>query len=328
MKKLFVILPLVLVLVLSSLPVMAEEKLPVWNGIEGTWLYMWPKDVQFLQSNPNNYPVWVARAISPNLAANADVKIKDAANFHPGFMKFDFHPWYDGVATWIKFSPDMADLPSVGEYVMDALGLSANWRILRPYQTGIIKVDVNAVVPASWIHKTGSIYENIDVKLAGLLLIVEPTTLPVLVRHHIQRADEYILEENQTWGIRDGELTPARVPEGWITKAFADVKYDPARTTVSTAWSGREAELVAGEQVVEGYIVDMYYTAPKAEEKKADEGTDAAKANAANVAANTATTNAKAAQASANLPATGAADTLYVALSSLALVALGVFFKK
>ena len=88
---------------------------------------------------------------------------------------------------------------------------------------------------------------------------------------------------------------------------------DTTKTAVAGVYDN-DNYLVLGEKVLKSYKVDLYYTA--------GEGADKAKVDAA-FAGNTA--NVANAQ---QLPATGAADSFALVLSSLALVVVGLFLKK
>ena len=133
----------------------------------------------------------------------------------------------------------------------------------------------------------------------------------VTITHHIIRDGKDTQMQATALWTRDDILRVSDIPTDWLLDGkgyFTDLKYDPAQTVINAVSDNKL--LTMGQNFMAGYTVDLYYVA-------AQEGdqVDAAKA-ASNVAA------------AAQLPATGAADTLYVALSSLALVVLGVFLTK
>lgn len=153
-----------------------------------------------------------------------------------------------------------------------------------------------------------------DAKITGLLIIVEKADIDVAVTHHFVFADgtEIVQTANQKWAKTNGDLTIAKVDPTWYM-AVPGFTIDTTKTAVAEVRD--EANyLVLGEKVLKSYKVDLYYTA--------GEGADKAKVDAA-FAGNTA--NVANAQ---QLPATGAADSFALVLSSLALVVVGLFLKK
>ncbi|MDD7401685.1 MAG: hypothetical protein SPK23_00790 [Eubacteriales bacterium] len=154
----------------------------------------------------------------------------------------------------------------------------------------------------------------VDAKITGLLIIVEKADIDVAVTHHFVFADgtEIVQTANQKWAKANGALTVATVNPAWYM-AVPGFTIDTTKTAVAEVRD--EANyLVLGEKVLKSYKVDLYYTA--------GEGADKANVDAA-FAGNTA--NVANAQ---QLPATGAADSFALVLSSLALVVVGLFLKK
>lgn len=154
----------------------------------------------------------------------------------------------------------------------------------------------------------------VDVTIKGLLIVVEESNLPVAITHHFVFADgtEIVQTSEQKWAKNAGELAIATVNPAWYM-TVPGFTIDTTKTAVAGVYD-EDNYLVLGEKVLKSYKVDLYYTAGEG----ADKGqVDAALAgNAANVA------NAQ------QLPATGAADSFALVLSSLALVVVGLFFKK
>lgn len=166
-------------------------------------------------------------------------------------------------------------------------------------ETGISAADPNKLVSA---------------KIEGLLIVVEASNMPVSVTHHFVFEDgtEIVQTADQKWAKANGALTIATVNPAWYM-TVPGFTIDTTKTNVEEV-RDTENYLVLGEKVLKGYKVDLYYTAGEGADK--DQVDAALAGNTANVA------NAQ------QLPATGAVDSFALVLSSLALVVVGLFFKK
>lgn len=156
--------------------------------------------------------------------------------------------------------------------------------------------------------------DRVEAWVKGLLIVVQESNMPVAITHHFVFEDgtEIVQTADQKWAKNAGALTIATVNPAWYM-TVPGFTIDTTKTNVEEVLD-EENNLVLGEKVLKGYKVDLYYTAGEGVDKGQ---VDAALAgNAANVA------NAQ------QLPATGAADSFALVLSSLALVVVGLFFKK
>lgn len=379
MKKLFVILPLVLVLILSSMAVFADDKtvdISVACPYVGEPLSFGSLDPQ--QCDASCVPVWVAvldNSCIPGgiLGGKGQTKVAKIASFPFGKAP---------VATINATLGSVATPLSIAQSVIANDARFAGYRIPDPQLSYVYEVTAKQYAPLSWLKgendkfkadwnakldaqipevlkdlakdygytsvatiegdyaagKAGNKKEDFEKKYAslnafiedvmkkaaeklagmtaeyevkGVLVIVEPANYNVTITHHIIRDGKDTQMQATALWTRDDILRVSDIPTDWLLDGkgyFTDLKYDPAQTVINAVSDNKL--LTMGQNFMAGYTVDLYYVA-------AQEGdqVDAAKA-ASNVAA------------AAQLPATGAADTLYVALSSLALVVLGVFLKK
>lgn len=379
MKKLFVILPLVLVLILSSMAVFADDKtvdISVACPYVGEPLSFGTLDPQ--QCDASCVPVWVAvldNSCIPGgiLGGTEQTKVAKIASFPFGKAP---------VATINATLGNVATPLSIAQSVIANDARFAGYRIPDPQLSYVYEVTAKQYAPLSWLKgendkfkadwnakldaqipevlkdlakdygyasvatiegdyaagKAGNKKEDFEKKYAslnafiedvmkkaaeklagmtaeyevkGVLVIVEPANYNVTITHHIIRDGKDTQMQATALWTRDDILRVSDIPTDWLLDGkgyFTDLKYDPAQTVINAVSDNKL--LTMGQNFMAGYTVDLYYVA-------AQEGdqVDAAKA-ASNVAA------------AAQLPATGAADTLYVALSSLALVVLGVFLKK
>lgn len=400
MKKLFVILPLVLVLILSSVavfaardlgpvdnppmaPVVAEDKVDISVACPYVYepLSLGTLDPQ--ECDASCVPVWVAvldNTCLPGgiLGGKDQTKVAKIASFPFGKAP---------VATINATLGSVATPLSIAQSVIANDARFAGYRIPDPQLSYVYEVTAKQYAPLNWLKgendtfkkqwneavakaeniekamyavahaedetvkeadvtgKTisayyGALAEDSKVKKAypteplftqavyekaakllagmtaeyevkGVLVIVEPANYNVTITHHIIRDGKDTQMQATALWTRDDILRVSDIPTDWLLDGkgyFTDLKYDPAQTVINAVSDNKL--LTMGQNFMAGYTVDLYYVA-------AQEGdqVDAAKA-ASNVAA------------AAQLPATGAADTLYVALSSLALVVLGVFLKK
>lgn len=381
MKKLFVILPLVLVLILSSMAVFAKDlDISVACPYVGEPLSFGNLDPQ--QCDASCVPVWVAvldNSCIPGgiLGGKGQTKVAKIASFPFGKAP---------VATINATLGSVATPLSIAQSVIANDARFAGYRIPDPQLSYVYEVTAKQYAPLNWLKGendafkkqwneavaekgniekaivavakaedktvaddaakdktisdfynnvatepvkkayptellfTQAVYEQAAKQLAGqtaeyevkgVLVIVEPANYNVTITHHIIRDGKDTQMQATALWTRDDILRVSDIPTDWLLDGkgyFTDLKYDPAQTVINAVSDNKL--LTMGQNFMAGYTVDLYYVA-------AQEGdqVDAAKA-ASNVAA------------AAQLPATGAADTLYVALSSLALVVLGVFLKK
>ncbi len=385
MKKLFVILPLVLVLILSSMAVFADDKtvdVSVACPYVGEPLSFGSLDPQ--QCDASCVPVWVAvldNSCIPGgiLGGKGQTKVAKIASFPFGKAP---------VATINATLGSVATPLSIAQSVIANDARFAGYRIPDPQLSYVYEVTAKQYAPLSWlkgendkfkadwqaevaknipaalkavvedkklpaladpaetdVHTYWTNNQNDEAKkkqltdvyaqefllaaavqekaeelakgmtgeyeVKGVLVIVEPANYNVTITHHIIRDGKDTQMQATALWTRDDILRVSDIPTDWLLDGkgyFTDLKYDPAQTVINAVSDNKL--LTMGQNFMAGYTVDLYYVA-------AQEGdqVDAAKA-ASNVAA------------AAQLPATGAADTLYVALSSLALVVLGVFLKK
>lgn len=383
MKKLFVILPLVLVLILSSMAVFAKDL-----DISVACPYV-GEPLSFGTLNPQEcdascVPVWVAvldNTCLPGgiLGGKNQTKVAKIASFPFGKAP---------VATINATLGSVATPLSIAQSVIANDARFAGYRIPDPQLSYVYEVTAKQYAPLSWlkgendkfkadwqaevaknipaalkavvedkklpaladpaetdVHTYWTNNQNDEAKkkqltdvyaqefllaaavqekaeelakgmtgeyeVKGVLVIVEPANYNVTITHHIIRDGKDTQMQATALWTRDDILRVSDIPTDWLLDGkgyFTDLKYDPAQTVINAVSDNKL--LTMGQNFMAGYTVDLYYVA-------AQEGdqVDAAKA-ASNVAA------------AAQLPATGAADTLYVALSSLALVVLGVFLKK
>lgn len=379
MKKLFVILPLVLVLILSSMAVFAKDPdISVACPYVGEPLSFGNLDPQ--ECDASCVPVWVAvldNTCLPGgiLGGKNQTKVAKIASFPFGKAP---------VATINATLGSVATPLSIAQSVIANDARFAGYRIPDPQLSYVYEVTAKQYAPLSWLKGENDkfkadwqaeVAKNIpaalkavvedkklpalaqtpetdvhtyweankdkeeltnvyaqefllaaavqekaeelakgltgEYEVKGVLVIVEPANYNVTITHHIIRDGKDTQMQATALWTRDDILRVSDIPTDWLLDGkgyFTDLKYDPAQTVINAVSDNKL--LTMGQNFMAGYTVDLYYVA-------AQEGdqVDAAKA-ASNVAA------------AAQLPATGAADTLYVALSSLALVVLGVFLKK
>lgn len=384
MKKLFLILPLVLVLILSSMAVFAKDvDISVACPYVGDPLSLGTLDPQ--QCDASCVPVWVAvldNTCLPGgiLGGKGQTKVSKVASFPFGKAP---------VATVNATLGSVATPLSIAQSVIANDARFAGYRIPDPQLSYVYEVTAKQYAPLSWLKGENDkfkadwqaeVAKNIPAALAavvtdkklpalkadpdtekdvhtywannqadaankkqltdvyaqefllaaavqekaeelakgltgeyevkGVLAIVEPANYNVTITHHIIRDGKDTQMQATALWIRDDILRVSDIPTDWLLDGkgyFTDLKYDPAQTKINAVSDNKL--LTMGQNFMAGYTVDLYYVAAQAGDQ-----VDAAKAG--NVAA------------AAQLPATGAADTLYVALSSLALVVLGVFLKK
>ena len=382
MKKLFVILPLVLVLILSSVAVFAEGKVdisvacpyvyeplslgtlnaqecdascvPVWvavldntclpGGILGTnekatkvsKIASFPfgkAPVATINATLGSVatPLSIAQSVIANDARFAGYRIPDpqlSYVYEVTAKQYAPLKWLKGEndsfkAEWNKQLD--AQITVVRDELATKYGYQKGDSLEKDYEAGAAKDGDKDKYP-EFVKKYASLNAFItDVmdkaadKLAGMtgeyevkgvLVIVEPANYNVTITHHIIRDGKDTQMQATALWTRDDILRVSDIPTDWLLDGkgyFTDLKYDPAQTKINAVSDNKL--LTMGQNFMAGYTVDLYYVAAQAGDQ-----VDAAKAG--NVAA------------AAQLPATGAADTLYVALSSLALVVLGVFLKK
>ena len=379
MKKLFVILPLVLVLILSSMAVFADDKTVVNVACPyvGEPLSFGSLDPQ--ECDASCVPVWVAvldNTCLPGgiLGGNGQTKVSKVASFPFGKAP---------VATINATLGSVATPLSIAQSVIANDARFAGYRIPDPQLSYVYEVTATDYAPLSWLkgeddsfkakwqeeaakkipealkavvedkklpaladpaetdvhtyweankdkkeltdvykyefNLAAAVQEKAEAMIKGMtgeytvkgvLVIVEPANYNVTITHHIIRDGKDTQMQATALWTRDDILRVSDIPTDWLLDGkgyFTDLKYDPAQTKINAVSDNKL--LTMGQNFMAGYTVDLYYVAAQAGDQ-----VDAAKAG--NVAA------------AAQLPATGAADTLYVALSSLALVVLGVFLKK
>lgn len=378
MKKLFVILPLVLVLILSSVAVFAKDPdISVACPYVGEPLRFGNLDPQ--ECDASCVPVWVAvldNTCLPGgiLGGKGQTKVSKVASFPFGKAP---------VATVNATLGSVATPLSIAQSVIANDARFAGYRIPDPQLSYVYEVTAKQYAPLSWLKGENDkfkadwqaeVAKNIpaalkavvedkklpalaqtpetdvhtyweankakeeltkvygqefllaaavqekaeelakgqtgEYEVKGVLVIVEPANYNVTITHHIIRDGKDTQMQATALWTRDDILRVSDIPTDWLLDGkgyFTDLKYDPAQTVINAVSDNKL--LTMGQNFMAGYTVDLYYVAAQAGDQ-----VDAAKAG--NVAA------------AAQLPATGAADTLYVALSSLALVVLGVFLKK
>lgn len=383
MKKLFLILPLVLVLILSSMAVFAEDKTEITVACPYVYEPLSLGTLKAQECDASCVPVWVAvldNTCLPGgvLGGKDQTKVSKIASFPFGKAP---------VATINATFGSVATPLSIAQSVIANDARFAGYRIPDPQLSYVYEVTAEQYAPLSWLKGEDKSFkatwqqkvaENIpaalkavveDKKLPaladpaetdvhtywtnnqkddakkkqltdvyaqefllaaavqekaeelaegltgkyvvkGVLVIVEPANYNVTITHHIIRDGKDTQMQATALWTRDDILRVSDIPTDWLLDGkgyFTDLKYDPAQTKINAVSDNKL--LTMGQNFMAGYTVDLYYVAAQAGDQ-----VDAAKAG--NVAA------------AAQLPATGAADTLYVALSSLALVVLGVFLKK
>lgn len=395
MKKLFLILPLVLVLILSSMAVFAEEKTEINVACPYVYEPLSLGSLTAQECDASCVPVWVAvldNTCLPGgiLGGKGQTKVSKVASFPFGKAP---------VATVNATLGSVATPLSIAQSVIANDARFAGYRIPDPQLSYVYEVTAKQYAPLKWLKDengtfeeqwnkavaekkniqdaitavaqkadkeapeakedetisvyynanakdtvvdpsapvaelkpndlkkayptellfTKAVYEQAEKQLAGMtaeyevkgvLAIVEPANYNVTITHHIIRDGKDTQMQATALWTRDDILRVSDIPTDWLLDGkgyFTDLKYDPAQTKINAVSDNKL--LTMGQNFMAGYTVDLYYVAAQAGDQ-----VDAAKAG--NVAA------------AAQLPATGAADTLYVALSSLALVVLGVFLKK
>ena len=378
MKKLFLILPLVLVLILSSMAVFAKDvDISVACPYVGEPLSFGNLDAQ--ECDASCVPVWVAvldNTCLPGgiLGGKGQTKVSKVASFPFGKAP---------VATVNATLGSVATPLSIAQSVIANDARFAGYRIPDPQLSYVYEVTAKQYAPLSWLkgendkfkadwqaevakkipaalkavvedkklpalaqtpetdvhtyweankgkeeltkvyaqefllaaavqEKAEELAKGLtgEYEVKGVLAIVEPANYNVTITHHIIRDGKDTQMQATALWTRDDILRVSDIPTDWLLDGkgyFTDLKYDPAQTKINAVSDNKL--LTMGQNFMAGYTVDLYYVAAQAGDQ-----VDAAKAG--NVAA------------AAQLPATGAADTLYVALSSLALVVLGVFLKK
>lgn len=403
MKKLFVILPLVLVLILSSVAVFAEDKTELKVACPYVCEPLELGDLTAQECDASCVPVWVA-VLNNTCLPGGILGTNEKATEVKKIASFPFGK--APVATVNATLGSVATPLSIAQSVIANDARFAGYRIPDPQLSYVYQVTAtdyaplkwlkdqnndkfknqwNAYVGADWniqdaitavaqkvdkdlpaaenddikayfakhgieqvkddqgqpkkdehgdpvyvIHKLGEKYKNemlfaqavyeqaekqtagrtAEYEVKGVLVIVEPANYNVTITHHIIRDGKDTQMQATALWTRDDILRVSDIPTDWLLDGkgyFTDLKYDPAQTVINAVSDNKL--LTMGQNFMAGYTVDLYYVAAQAGDQ-----VDAAKAG--NVAA------------AAQLPATGAADTLYVALSSLALVVLGVFLKK
>lgn len=323
MKKLFVILPLVLVLVLSSLSVMAQTQNDVakatpWDGcfytLPAANLYKL-SGVDVLACKTNCIPIWLGEYSPCSLKGTASQQVQ--GNVWKG-LAFD--------ATYtvnllnkgepveiVEANLQAVSYPQLATIFMQNSEWGKTYKIAEPILKNVIPMTLEVWVSSLMVPGvTQDKAVNVPVEIVGLLIVVEDMYDSVLINHHIVRATGELVFQSEAAYPANDRLDAAHIPAEWVNTDFVDVTYDPAQTKVSEVWD-ESTILTMGQRTFLGWEVDLYYVAAKAE---GDQSVDAAKPQA------------PAAAAPVQLPATGAADTTVLALSSLALVVLGVFFKK
>lgn len=391
LKKLFVVLPLVLVMLLSVVPVLAQ---PVAEGKKDDALFQTilnntkfteEDGLYFLNTKGMEMPIWVGEN-----KPFADSGIDYGTNLKVVLLKGG------AVHGWVKANPDaVAPLQVAQSYVANNM---PEYNIPSYQILNVLRVDKTVMVPETWLDeksqpsksstpkvvegdivfvnedgtegekvpeewtenirwqgwkedkenadlevRTGTlsmtqgktnikfnvkqtrkfeiVEENaadptklVEAHVKGLLIVVEESNLPVAITHHFVFADgtEIVQTSEQKWAKNAGELAIATVNPAWYM-TVPGFTIDTTKTAVAGVYD-EDNYLVLGEKVLKSYKVDLYYTAGEGADK--DQVDAALAGNAANVA------NAQ------QLPATGAADSFALVLSSLALVVVGLFFKK
>lgn len=379
MKKLFVILPLVLVLILSSVAVFADDKTVVNVACPYVYEPLSLGTLKAQECDASCVPVWVAvldNTCLPGgiLGGKDQTKVSKVASFPFGKAP---------VATVNATLGSVATPLSIAQSVIANDARFAGYRIPDPQLSYVYEVTATDYAPLSWLkgeddsfkakwqeeaakkipdalkevvadkklpalaaqpeqdvhtywennkdkeeltkvykyefNLAAAVQEKAEAMIKGMtgeytvkgvLAIVEPANYNVTITHHIIRDGKDTQMQATALWTRDDILRVSDIPTDWLLDGkgyFTDLKYDPAQTKIEAVSDNKL--LTMGQNFMAGYTVDLYYVAAQAGDQ-----VDAAKAG--NVAA------------AAQLPATGAADTLYVALSSLALVVLGVFLKK
>lgn len=407
LKKLFVVLPLVLVMLLSVVPVMAEKSVADGKLTDAQFQLALDNtafgkgdEAHYLQTKGTEMPIW-AGEVKP-FAANPDlvdgrtrIVLLNGGAVH-GWVKANFDavsplgvaqnyvatqmPEYNipsyqilnvltvtkkvmvpenwlaekdqptkqvidpDTAKVVYFNAKFTDDVKNGEDVIyakdsavpaDMIPADVKWThdADNKTATAMIKIQVPAkdegnpaveaevkiIADIAYTGKTETVPAPDKTKLVeayvkGLLIIVEESNMAVEVTHHFVFADgtEIVQTSEQKWAKANGALTVATVNPNWYM-AVPGFTIDTTKTAVSEVRDNGNY-YVLGEKVLLSYKVDLYYTA--------GEGADKGQVDAA-VAGNTA--NVANAQ---QLPATGAADSFALVLSSLALVVVGLFFKK
>lgn len=338
MKKLFVILPLTLVLLVCSVPVFAGTVVNENHKVIGTAsqcpfeLPLTFNSAKAIQCGVDCYPIWVGilqqQCWDGQYVRTPDGKI----NQNAVKLMNDGNP-----VDYIKANPSMGDL-QIANAFMTASGLDKEYKIVDLQINNVFTVNYTYKVPETainWKHDqlfdkngkrifTPSENKLKDVEGTGYLIIVQNKYLPVKIVQHIIRGNQELLVDQQGQWPVDDQLTPQRIDPSWITKAFTDVTFQPDKTKVGAIHT-TDKSLILGQELLTGYQVDLYYTNAAAGDK-----VDAAMVKNTPVAPTKPSipNNAEARKAAAMLPATGAADTFNLTIASLALILVGVFFRK
>lgn len=380
MKKLFVILPLVLVLILSSVAVFAEDKVDISVACPYVYEPLSLGTLNAQECDASCVPVWVA-VLDNTCLPGGILGTNEKATKVSKIASFPFGK--APVATINATLGSVATPLSIAQSVIANDARFAGYRIPDPQLSYVYEVTAKQYAPLSWLKGENDkfkadwqaeVAKNIpaalkavvedkklpalaqtpetdvhtyweankdkeeltkvyaqefllaaavqekaeelakgltgEYEVKGVLVIVEPANYNVTITHHIIRDGKDTQMQATALWTRDDILRVSDIPTDWLLDGkgyFTDLKYDPAQTVINAVSDNKL--LTMGQNFMAGYTVDLYYVA-------AQEGDQVDAAKAGNVAA------------AAQLPATGAADTLYVALSSLALVVLGVFLKK
>ena len=198
-------------------------------------------------------------------------------------------------------------------------------------QTKIHNVTAVKVVEKSVVDKNGKVVKELDPNnkyrlvnayVKGYVIIVENTTVPVHVTHHftLTNGEEFQKTSEEVWNFKqNGVLSVSNVNPAW----YMNVEGFEIRTEMTEVRNDVDTShvLTMGEEILKGYNVDLYYTA--VEEAAGEQNIDAAFGGQVAGVQEAGNVNA-----AAQLPATGAADSLAVVLSSVAMVVIGLFLKK
>ena len=393
LKKLFVVLPLVLVMLLSVVPVLAEATVEnkldnrLFRNVLNSTEFGKDAEYHFIKTKGTEMPIWVGEN---KPFADSGIAYQDGTNLKVVLLNGGaVHGWvkanYDAVAplqvaqsyvannmpeynipsyqilnvlrvdktvmvpeTWLdeKSQPSKSSTPKVvegdivfvnedgteGEKVPEEWTENIRWQGWKEdkenadleVRTGTLSMTQgkdNIKFNVKQTRKFEIVEENaadptklVEAHVKGLLIVVEESNLPVAITHHFVFADgtEIVQTSEQKWAKNAGELTIATVNPAWYM-TVPGFTIDTTKTAVAGVYD-EDNYLVLGEKVLKSYKVDLYYTAGEGADK--DQVDAALAGNAANVA------NAQ------QLPATGAADSFALVLSSLALVVVGLFFKK
>lgn len=379
MKKLFAILPLVLVLVLSMVPAFAEGETGITlngycynpaslinlnDGIElakcgSTCIPVWFGTLDGCIGNNQGYfdrlntmndgkpvgflnaswgaatPMQLGQAALEQFGLANDWAIPYPAINHVGTVTAKVRVPANSKelkGKEFKLSVDFATLKAAAAAVTDNAGFKklvedygadvVGWSYdekgenFADFKAKVLDKEATAGTLSKWAAEAearAKANQMVLVDVKGLYVVVEKANMTVKVNKHIVRGGvEVTVEQFEATIPMNSQLTAATVPAEWAATNYVDVALDAAQTKVEYVPDNSKI-LTMGQAGPGEWVVDLYFT-------------DAQPSGNANVDAAPANNAAQA--AASTLPATGAADTLALSLSAVALIVLGVFFKK